>query len=361
MKYIKLIESLTNAKGAPGFEDEVIDVLKEFKGNYSLHKDNLKNAYLNLDKKNPELPTVMIDSHLDEVALMVRAIDDNGLLAIQTLGGWVPSTISAQQFLVRNKEGDYLKGICITKPIHFMTQEERKKTIEIKDLKIDIGATSRDEVIHDFKIEVGQPIVPATEFSYNEKNGVMMAKAFDNRIGAAVALAVMKELEDDISELPFNLVADFAAQEEVGLRGARVTAKRVQPDLAIVLEGTPSDDFTGALSTLQARLGQGPQIRHRDSSYIANEELIALFSQAAEEENIPVQHAVREGGGTNAGAIHLSNLGVPVATIGVPSRYVHTNASFCSYHDFEQTVQLIVSFLRRLKAEDFEQFGLLDL
>lgn len=361
MKYITLIEALTNAKGAPGFEDEVIDVLKEYKGSYTLQKDNLKNAYLNLDQKDSKLPTVMIDSHLDEVALMVRAIDDNGLLAIQTLGGWVPSTISAQQFLVRNREGDYLKGICITKPIHFMTQEERQKNIEIKDLKIDIGATSREEVIQDFKIEVGQPIVPATRFSYNEKNGVMLAKAFDNRIGAAVALAVMKELEEERESLPFNLVADFAAQEEVGLRGATVAAKRIQPDLAIVLEGTPSDDFTGPLSTLQARLGKGPQIRHRDSSYIANEELIAKFSQVAEKENIPVQHAVREGGGTNAGAIHLSHLGVPVATIGVPSRYVHTNASFCSYHDFEHTVHLLVSFLRNLKKEDFKEFELTKL
>lgn len=358
MNFLNLIEELTNAKGAPGFEEEVISVIKKYKGEYTLQVDNLKNAYLNLNKEKPKLPTVMIDSHLDEVALMVRNIDDNGLLAIQPLGGWVPSNVAAQQFFVRNQKGEYLKGICSTKPIHFMSEKERQKNVEIDDLKIDIGATSREEVINDFHIVVGQPIVPATTFSYIEQNGTMLGKAFDNRIGASVALAVMQELRSELEELPFNLVAAFAAQEEVGLRGATVTAKRVQPNLAIVMEGTPSDDFTGPKSTLQARLGSGPQIRHRDSSYIANEELIEKLSEAAKEENIPVQHAVRVGGGTNAGAIHLSNLGVPVATIGVPSRYVHTNASLCSYHDFEKAVQLVVAFLRKLKPEDFEQFEL---
>lgn len=358
MNFVNLIEALTNAKGAPGFEEEVITVVKNYKEDYSLQVDNLKNAYLNLTKVKPELPTVMIDSHLDEVSLMVRAIDDDGLLAIQPLGGWVPTNIAAQQFLVRNEVGEYIKGICSTKPIHFMSEKERQKNVAMEDLKIDIGATSREEVINDFNIVVGQPIVPATTFSYNEKNGTMLGKAFDNRIGVSVAIAVMHEMRNEIEELPFNLVAAFAAQEEVGLRGATVTAKRVQPDVAIVMEGTPSDDFTGSKSMLQARLGSGPQIRHRDSSYIANEQLIDLLSQVAEEESIPVQHAVRVGGGTNAGAIHLSNLGVPVATIGVPSRYVHTNASFCSYHDFEKAVQLVVHFLRKLKPEDFTQFEL---
>lgn len=358
MDYLKLIEDLTNAKGAPGFEDQVIDVLRNYGNSFTVQVDNLKNAYYNLDQIDVNKPTVMLDSHTDEVAFMVKAIDDRGLIEIQALGGWLADHVVAQIYYVRDMEGNYHKGISTSKPIHFMTAEEREKKLSLTDLKIDLGAKSRQEVIEDFKIQVGQPIVPATKFSYNDRNHVMLAKAFDNRIGVAMAVAVMNELKDHIKTLPFNLVSAFAAQEEVGLRGAVVTSNRVKPNLAFVFEGTPSDDFTGDSYTEQARLGFGPQLRYRDNSYIANEWLLKRINQVAKENNLPLQHAVREGGGTNAGSIHLSNLGVPVATIGTPSRYAHTNYCFASYDDFQVGVQLVVAVLKSLTAEDLQLFDL---
>ena len=358
MNYLNLIEDLTNAKGMSGFEEEVVEVIKRYKGKYTLQVGSMNNCYLNLDKKDPNKPTVMLDSHIDEVGLMVKAIDENGLLCIQPIGGWVPSNLTAQIFYVRNTEGQYLKGISATKPIHFMTAEERTKKIDITDIKIDMGATSRKQVIEDLKIAVGQPIVPATRFSYNEVTHTILAKGFDNRIGTACAVAIMRDLEDEVDSFPFNLVAAPAAQEEVGTRGATLTVRRVQPNLAVILEGTPSDDFTNPDPLLQGKLGAGPQIRHRDNSYVANTALIDLFNQAAQAENIPTQHAVREGGGTNAGPISLGNLGTPCATIGIPSRYAHTNACFCSYDDFHATVELTKAFLRRLTLEDIQSFDL---
>lgn len=360
MKYIDLIRDLTNAKGAPGFEDEVLAVLNEYKGNYDFKVDNLKNGYYNLNKHYDSKPTVMLDSHTDEVALMVRGIDDNGLLLIQPLGGWMPAHISGQHYLVRNSQGQYYSGISTSKPIHFLTEAERAKTLTIDDLKIDVGAQNRDQVINDFQITVGQPIVPATQFEVNEENQVMLAKAFDNRIGVAVAVAVMAELQEELGDLPFNLVSAFAAQEEVGIRGATITAKRVQPDLAIVFEGTPSDDFTAGATLEQAKLGHGPQLRYRDSSYVAHEGMLKWFSEAAATHDIPMQHAVRVGGGTNAGTIHLQNLGIPCATIGTPSRYVHTNVGYASYQDFENAVKLTIAFLKGLTAEDFQSLQLQD-
>ncbi|MCY3046673.1 M20/M25/M40 family metallo-hydrolase [Aerococcus urinae] len=359
MDYLQLIEDLTNAKGMSGFEDEVIEVINKYKGNYTLQVDNLKNCYLNLDQVDPAKPTVMLDSHLDEVGLMVKAIDKDGLILIQTIGGWVPSNLTAQVFYVRNRDGKYYKGISATKPIHFMTPEEREKKIAISDIKIDMGATSREQVVNDLGIEIGQPIVPATKFSYNEVTRTILAKAFDNRIGTACAVAIMRDLADEVGDFPFNLVAAPAAQEEVGTRGASLTVKRVKPNIAIILEGTPADDFTNSKELLQGQLGQGPQIRHRDNSYVANTQLIDLFKQTARAENIPSQHAVREGGGTNAGPIHLGNLGTPCATIGIPSRYAHTNACFCSYDDFLNTIHLVKTFLRRLSLEDIQQFDLM--
>lgn len=358
MEYLKLIEDLTNAEGAPGFEDKVIEVLATYKGDYDFQVDNLKNAYLNIGTIDPNKPTIMLDSHTDEVAFMVKAIDDRGLLLIQPLGGWIPAHISAQIFKVRNSQGHYYPAVCTSKPIHFMTEAERHKELTFEDLKMDVGAKSRQEVIDRFKITVGQPIVPATQFSYNEDNQVMLAKAFDNRIGCAVAMAVMDQLKDQVEDLPFNLVAAFAAQEEVGLRGAVVTSKRVQPTMALVFEGTPADDFTSDEYQEQGRLGYGPQLRHRDNSYIANEWLLDRITQIADQEGINLQHAVRQGGGTNAGSIHLSELGVPVATLGTPSRYAHTNYCYCSYEDFKACVALTVAFLKALSAEDLAQFDL---
>ncbi|MCR8968874.1 M42 family metallopeptidase [Facklamia sp. 7083-14-GEN3] len=358
MNYQQLIHDLVNAKGAPGFEDEVLEVLYNYKGSYTMQSDNLKNAYYNLDQLDPHKPTLMLDSHTDEVAFMVKAIDERGLIHIQALGGWLAEHVSAQHYLVRDRLGNYHPGISTSKPIHFMTAEERAKKITLADLKIDVGASSRQEVIEDFKITIGQPIVPATEFAFNERNQVMFGKGFDNRIGVAVSVAIMNEMQDYLKDLPFNLVAAFAAQEEVGMRGAVVTSKRVNPQMALVFEGTPSDDFTADQYLEQARLGRGPQLRYRDNSYIANEWMLKRFNQLASENNLPLQHAVREGGSTNAGSIHLSNQGVPVATLGTPTRYAHTNYCFCSYKDFENTVKLSLAFIKNLTAENFKQFEL---
>lgn len=361
MKYLDLIRDLTNAKGAPGFEEEVYKVLAQYKSHYSLSVDSFKNAYLNLQSLIPDKPTLMLDAHLDEVAFMVKAIDANGLIRIQALGGWMAEHVSAQHFKVRNREGQWYTGICCSKPVHFLTEAERKKTNKLEDLKIDLGAQSKEEVLEDFKITVGQPIVPATCFEYNETNQVMMAKAFDNRIGCAVATAVMLELEDEVDQLPFNLLVAYAAQEEVGLRGATLTARRVQPDMALVYEGTPSDDFTQGPDLEQGRLGYGPQLRCRDSSYIANEWMLDRLGQAADQAGIPIQHAVREGGSNNAGAIHLSGLGVPCAVLGVPSRYIHTNYAYASYQDFKATLDLSLHFIRTLTLEDFSDFDLKEI
>ncbi|MGX7108465.1 M42 family metallopeptidase [Facklamia miroungae] len=358
MNYRNLIRDLINAKGAPGFEDEVLEVLEAYKNSYTMQSDNLKNAYYNLDQIDPSKPTLMLDSHTDEVAFMVKAIDERGLIHLQALGGWLPEHVSAQHYLVRNTEGIYYPGISTSKPIHFMSPEERAKKVTLADLKIDLGASSRKEVIEDFKIAVGQPIVPATEFHINERNQVMFGKGFDNRIGVAVSVAIMHEMKDYIHDLPYNLVAAFASQEEVGMRGAVITSKRVNPQMALVFEGTPSDDFTADEYTEQARLGQGPQLRYRDNSYIANEWMLSRFNKIAKENKLPLQHAVREGGSTNAGAIHLSNLGLPVATLGTPTRYAHTNYCFCSYKDFEDTVKISLAFIKSLGLEDFNQFQL---
>jgi putative aminopeptidase FrvX len=353
MKYIQLLEDLSNAYGAPGFEDDVVAVVKANKGDFTLQEDAMKNLYLNFADLDPNKPTIMLDSHMDEVGFMVQAIDENGLLLMQALGGWTAASAQSQAFMVRTKDHSYVPAIATSKPIHFMSAAERQKPIALEDLKLDIGATSRDEVINDFGIEVGQPVVPATKFQVNERNGMMIGKAFDNRLGVAATLAVFNELGPDaVKALPFNLVGAFATQEEVGLRGAKVTSNRVNPQAAIVFEGTPSDDYAKSATLGQGRVKQGPQLRYRDSTYIASDHFNAMIVAAGEKAGIHIQKAVRDGGGTNAGSIHTAHNGVPVATLGMPTRYAHTHYLISAYQDFQDTVDLTVAFLKDLTAED---------
>lgn len=354
MTDLKLIEELSNAYGAPGFEDNVIDVVLKHKGNLKATRDNLKNLYLYPENYDESKPTVMLDAHLDEVAFIVSYIDSNGLLGIEMLGRWEWYNVSAHLFMVRDKNGQYVKGVIGSKPPHFLTPEEREKGLSMADLKVDIGATSRDEVIDSFGIEVGAPIVPFVQFDYNEKNKTMLGKAFDNRLGCAAVIETLKALGNE--DLPVNVVGALASQEEVGLRGATVTANRVDPKLAIVFEGTPSDDYAKPIEQSQGRMGYGPQVRHKDSSYIANEEWIRLAKNVSAEKNIPIQHAVREGGGTNAGRIHLNNLGVPVLVLGVPSRYAHTHHLFASFEDFNNTVKLAVESVKAIDQTFLDRF-----
>ncbi|WP_425538710.1 M42 family metallopeptidase [Microaceticoccus formicicus] len=343
---LSLIGELSDAMGAPGFEDEVNSVIEKYIGDFSYQTDVLKNAYINLNEESENL--VMLDAHSDEVGFIVRFIEDNGLISFLPLGGWVDSAVSAQAVYVRGNEG-YHKGIVVTKPVHFMTDEERGKTPTIDEMRIDLGGYTKSELA-DLGIEVGNPIVPAVKFEFNASTGVMMGKAFDNRLGCAAVVETMKALgEIESSE---GVVGAIAVQEEVGGRGAKITARKVNPKYAIMFEGSPSDDLYVPDYAIQCRMGGGSQIRHYDGSYISDESLIKLAKESAAELGIKLQHAVRKGSGTNAGIVHVENLGIPCLVIGIPSRYIHSHYSYASLQDFKDTVKLAVSIILKLKAKE---------
>ncbi len=215
----------------------------------------------------------MLDAHLDEVGFMVQSITSKGLIKLLALGGWVPHNVPAHLVAIKTNDGSYINGIVTSKPPHFMTSDEKNKKLDIEDLTIDVGASTREEVLEVYNISIGAPIVPFTNFEYNKKTNIMMGKAFDNRLGCAAVISVIK----NIPELEhINVIGALAVQEEVGTRGAMVTARKVKPDLAIVFEGTPADDVYLDDSLAQGILGKRPQIRFRDSSYVAHHKFIDL-------------------------------------------------------------------------------------
>lgn len=354
METIEMIKKLSNCYGAPGFEDKVLEVVNNYKEDLSFKRDSMMNCYLNLPQKDNNKMTIMLDGHLDEVGFMVQSISEKGLINFIPLGGWIAHNVPAHLVMIKTTENNYVKGIVTSKPPHFMTASEREKKIEISDLQIDVGATSRDEVINDFKISVGAPIVPFVNFEYNDKNGIMMGKAFDNRLGCAAVIEVLKKLRNE--NLPINVVGALATQEEVGTRGAQVTSNTVKPNIAIVFEGSPADDTTTDKYTMQCGLKFGPQIRHRDNSYVSHHRFITFAKEIAAKNNITYQETVRLSGGTNAGRIHLSNQGVPTLVLGIPTRYAHTHYCYASYEDFENTVNLAVEIIKKLDTNIIDSF-----
>ncbi|WDV46586.1 M42 family peptidase [Clostridiaceae bacterium M8S5] len=352
---VKLLEMLSNANGAPGFEDEVVNVIRENTNNlFDITEDVMRNVYMSVKgkKRDENKITVMLDAHSDEVAFIVQSIKANGLIKFLPLGGWALYNISAQKVRIKNCDNKYITGIVSSKPPHFLSEEEKNTQIKIQQLFIDVGASSREEVIEKFGIEVGAPIVPDVKFEYNYINDTFIGKAFDNRIGCGCVIETIKALADE--DLNVNLIGAIAAQEEVGTRGAVITSNTVKPDIAIVFEGTPADDGFKPDDEAQSVLKKGPQIRHFDRSMITHPRFVKFARGIAIKNNIPIQDAVRSGGGTNGGKIHLSNNGVPTIVIGVPVRYIHTHYGISTIIDYENTIKWATEIVRSLDGQVLE-------
>ena len=350
MADMEILKALSDAFGPSGFEDEVAEVIRKHTGEFDVTVDAMNNVFVALKSNTGDRPKVMLDAHTDEVGFMVQHITGIGLIGFVNLGGWVTTNIPAHTVRIRNTKGEYVKGIVTSRPPHFMTDAEKSAPLDVESLLIDVGATSREEVIRDFGIQVGDPIAPDVSFEVNEKNGTCFGKAFDNRVGCYSIIATMKALKE-AGDLTVDVIGCFAAQEEVGTRGAQVTSQVVKPDLAIVFEGSPADDFLTDRFQAQCVLKNGTQIRHHDASYISSPRFISHARWIADQGRIRYQCAVRRRGSTNAGKIHVSHKAVPVLVLGIPSRYVHTHYNFCAVDDIDSTVSLAAQVIRSLTPE----------
>lgn len=351
---LQLISTLSDANGPSGFEDEVIALGRDAVQAYaSVSEDSLRNLYLSRKENTGTHPVVMLDAHADEVGFMIRTILPNGTMQFMPLGGWSSYTVPAHKVRVRALDGSWISGVVASRPVHYMSAAERGKSPEIADMVIDIGVTSAEEAIS-FGMAVGAPVVPDVSFEYNEKNGVMLGKAFDCRVGCSALIDTLKELAGE--ELAVDVTGTLTSQEEVGDRGIQVAVQTVHPDLAIVFEGAPADDTFLPEAEIQTGMGRGAMLRHIDVGMITNPRLMRYTLDLAHQNGIPVQEAVRTGGRTNGAQIHLSGQGVPTIVISVPVRYAHTHHGFSSIADYESVVQLAVQLIRSLDEEVISTF-----
>ncbi|MGC6173282.1 M42 family metallopeptidase [Lacrimispora sp. 38-1] len=337
---MEMLKNLSNAFGPSGFEEDVIRAAARYLTPYQIENDAMNNLYARMSGTDSEKPVIQLDAHLDECGFMVQCIHDNGCLGIIMLGGFHLTNIPAHSVVIRTRSGNLIKGIITSKPVHFMTEDERNsQNLDIGQIYVDIGAINSREV-EEAGISIGDPMIPDVSFEYHEQQGVCFGKAFDNRAGCACIIDTMDKLREEKNRLAVQVVGAFAAQEEVGMRGAEVTSQIVKPDLAIVFEGSPSDDFFFSPGIAQGKMKGGVQIRLMDKSYISNPAFTEFAVNTAKKFGIRFQETVRRGGSTNAGRISLTGKAVPVLVLGVPSRYVHTHYNYCAREDLEAAVEL---------------------
>ncbi|MBQ9148017.1 MAG: M42 family metallopeptidase [Oscillospiraceae bacterium] len=353
---INMILRLSDAPGACGFEDEVVAVAREYlDGIGTLEEDFLRNLYIRRKENTGSRPVIMLDAHTDEVGFIIHSIKPNGTLRFLPLGSWNKGSVAGTGVLVRNAQGEYIRGIVASKPVHFQTEAEKAKgSVEPESMVIDVGATSAQDAVENFGIRIGEPVVPDTKASYDEKRGVIFGKAFDDRIGVAVLLEVLRRLEG--KELPCDVVGVLSTQEEMGLRSAKVVCNRVKPDAGIVLEGCPADDTFTEPYAIQTALKKGPMFRHMDRSLICAPRFQRFVLDLARKEGLPVQESVRKGGGNNAAAVQTEGYGAPAVVAGVPVRYIHAANCLVSLFDFEATVQTVVKLLETMTPELIASF-----
>lgn len=283
---------------------------------------------------------VMVSAHMDEVGLMICKVGKDGLLKFRPVGGIDDRVLLSKRVLIGK---DRVPGVIGMKPVHLLSSSEREQVAKSHDMTIDIGATKEEEAIK--LVNVGDYAVFDTRYQLLAGGTVAKGKAFDDRAGCAVLVELLTQMDP----LPFDLYGVFTVQEEVGLRGAKVAAYAIEPDVAIALEGTVCDDSPKERDiSPTTEMGKGPAITMMDRSFVADRRLVKLLSETAEREGIHYQYKQPGVGGTDSGAIYVSKEGVATCTVSVPSRYIHSPVCMLSLKDFDNTVKLMSAALPRL-------------
>jgi endoglucanase len=294
-------------------------------------------------------PRIMLAGHMDEIGFFVRDITKEGFIRFMPLGGWWNQVMLAQRVKIRTRQGDVV-GIIGSRPPHVLSQEDRNKVVEKDAMFIDVGAKDQVEATEVFGIRPGDPIVPDSPFTVMQNPDYLLAKAWDDRLGCAIFMEVIKQLQG--VEHPNTVYGVGTVQEEVGLRGATTSAQVVDPDIGFALEVGIAGDTPGVDQyKASEKLGGGPAILLYDSSMIGHPSLREFVVDVAKEVGIPVQFDTMAGGGTDAGRMHVNHAGAPSLVLGVPTRYIHSHSGIIHRRDYEQTIKLLLAIIQRLDEQ----------
>jgi endoglucanase len=343
-----LLKELTEAKGVSGYEQEVRVIMERElkKHDAKLMSDGLGGIFAEKVGTSAK-PRIMVAGHLDEVGFMVTEITKTGYLRFTPLGGWWSQVLLSQRVSILTEKRVFT-GVIGSRPPHVLTVEERNKVYPMREMFIDVGAHSAEQV-KEWGIRVGDPVVPICPFEIMPDQDTILAKALDNRVGCWLALQVLEGLR--IEKHPNTVIAGATVQEEVGLRGATTAPRLVEPDLAFALDVGIAEDQPGNEGSNKAKMGKGPLITFLDATMIPNLRLRDYVVDVAEKNQIPYQIDTMTGGGTDAGKFHLYRKGTPSLVIGVAARYIHSHVSMVSKADLENGVRLLVEAIKGLDEQ----------
>ena len=340
-----LLSKICTTPGAPGFEQKVRELVIEQVTPLvdEVQVDNMGNVYA--IKRGTGDKKVMIGAHMDEIGFIVTHIDDNGFLRFHTLGGFDPKTLTAQRVIVHGKKD--VIGVMASKPIHVMTADERAKVAKLSDYFIDTGLTA-EEVKE--MITIGDPITREREFI--EMGNCVNGKSLDNRLAVFILIETLKNLKD--KEVPYDIYGVFTVQEEVGIRGANVSALRINPDFGFGLDTTIAFDLPGAAAHEKiTELGKGTAIKIMDASTICDYRMVRYMKETADKHKIKWQPEILTAGGTDTAGIQRMTEGGSIAgAVSIPTRHLHQVIEMAHKDDIQGSIDLLTACV--LDIADFD-------
>lgn len=322
----ELIAKLTSVFGPSGQETGIAQVISDLARPFAdeITTDTLGNLIVHRRGSGPKL---MLAAHMDSIGLVITYFEEDGTLRFGKLGG-----VTARE--IRNAPVRFANGVAGAVKVHGKADEDK---LTLDDLYLDVGAGSREEA--QSMVTLGDAAVYAT---VSTKAGSRVISPYlDNRVSCAVLLKALEGLK----KTEYDLYMVFTVQEELGLRGAKTAAYGVDPDFAVAVDVTGAYDFPGAPKAGSAVLGGGAAIKVMDSSVICHPAMVDKLTTLARKQGIKAQQDVLTKGGTDAGAIHQSRLGVVTGGISIPCRYSHTPTSVVDLSDVEACVKLVTAFI----------------
>ncbi|MDD3335834.1 MAG: M20/M25/M40 family metallo-hydrolase [Eubacteriales bacterium] len=339
------LKNLCEMQGISGREElvrmavyhECVEVL----GEKNVTIDRMGNVIAHKKGTRRNAPSVLLCAHMDEVGLMAISYTDDGLLRVRAIGGIDSRVLVSKRVKVGYFTPDHepLNGVIGAMAIHQQTAEDRKSVLPIDQLYVDIGAKDQDEA--KAKVPEGTPITfdtPYTPFG----DGMLLCKAADDRVGCYNLLRLLH------AKTKYDTHFVFTCQEEVGCRGATGAAFRLQPDIALVLEGTTANDMGDIPEAQRVCLaGKGVAISFMDNASIAHPALFQEMMALAEASGIPHQVKMSVSGGNEGGAMQRAGSGAKTCVLSVPCRYIHSPSTVCSFTDIEAQYQLCKAYLEK--------------
>ena len=343
---VDLLAELTEARGVSGSEDRIREIVKrELEGLGEISADRMGNLIC-VKKGDGSGKKLMIAAHMDEIGFVVKFIDKDGFLRLQTIGGWDPRQMNSQRVIVSTRDED-LQGVLMygTKPAHLLTDSEAKEGQKHDNFFVDLGLPA--ETVKS-KVRLGDQVT--MDRNLVKLGELLTCKTMDDRVGVFVMIEALRAAKSN----GVDVYAVACVQEEIGLRGAAAAGSAIAPDIVVALDITLANDIPGVSEQDQVtKLGEGAAIKVMDSSLICHPKVVQHFVDLAEKNEIKYQMEILPRGGTDAGGVQRLHGGIPAVTLSIPTRYVHTVNETVSGADVQACIDLLARYIEDAHNGDY--------